>query len=97
MSENKHTAEPWEVTINSHGVNVYGSKGWTGGHLFQKCNSNDAKRIVACVNALAGVGDVAKLMFECKQLLELLEDDIVFGGLASDTLALFQATEEGKS
>lgn len=75
----KHTPEPWEArrdpchfhTLSS----IYGhthnrSVAEIGGETFDEQADNTA-RIVACVNALAGVDDPAAFMAKVREIVEL--------------------------
>ena len=65
MSENKHTPEPWRTDEEcGFPQDIHDSKG----NLFLRCGSDfdneiygeaNARRIVACVNALEGLNDYA--------------------------------------
>jgi hypothetical protein len=59
-TETKHTKEPW--ARNEHGYIYGGNPSYVIGHISQESEAN-ARRIVACVNACAGISN------------EQLEDD----------------------
>jgi hypothetical protein len=83
MSEAKHTPEPWKVqTLHSDGMIVTRDRleivtpewdvvtGTPGAPPIRR--SSDASRIVACVNALAGMNPeaVAELVEAARQIVE---------------------------
>jgi hypothetical protein len=58
----KHTAEPWEL-VKHIGSNLYGGRASSSGwFLFENAIEKDAARIVACVNACAGMEDPETVM-----------------------------------
>ena len=75
MSE--YTKEPWGRRHDSL-IDDYG--GWIGG----MCNNDHAKRVHACVNALAGIADPEAFMQRVRTLIqgsitaEDLTDDMLF-------------------
>ena len=87
----KHTKEPWEFgDIYSYGIGfVYGAGievAETNGNSLEEINAN-AKRIVACVNACAGITNETLARYklddlndpyvhELEQKIELLEERI---------------------
>lgn len=55
METTQHTPEPWEIRKHN-GVNLYGAKGQNSDwFVFENALEKDAIRIVACVNACAGI------------------------------------------
>jgi len=111
MSENKYTPEPWEIIeplppyekgqiVGVVGISekvIVNLRDFKG-----KEKHANAKRIVECVNALAGVGDVAEFMAECLTILDQsgkhewarAED---FWDRYTRLLDRFPTTEESKS
>lgn len=55
MSETKHTPEPWEVREVDGLVAICHKTGWVLENDNDEQNKTDARRIVACVNACAGI------------------------------------------
>lgn len=78
MSENKHTPEPWRAFNNGEGVVGVGTDhsdvcwtrieegGWLNSDRTIDTDYENARRIVACVNACAGIDT---------ELLEIIEDN----------------------
>lgn len=66
MSEQKHTPEPWG---RRHNLLIDDDGGWFG----DMCNNDHAKRVQACVNALAGIDDPDAFMRDVRAELAKLE------------------------
>lgn len=78
MSENKHTPEPWRAFNNGEGVVGVGTDhsdvcwtrieegGWLDSDRTIDTDYENARRIVACINACAGIDT---------ELLEIIEDN----------------------
>ena len=85
MSDQKHTAEPWKYELgdledddqDSYVPNIYSKdpphesifRADINGDYLQLDEAN-AKRIVQCVNAMAGIEDPQAFMYNIKKLLE---------------------------
>lgn len=76
MTTTKHTAEPWEIYPAPLGV--YGIRSDVGGYILHINpretgwgeDEANAARIVACVNACAGMEDPAAAIASAKRALE---------------------------
>ena len=81
----KHTPEPWELR-KMHGTEMWGAKSHISDwFVFEFALEKDAARIVACVNACAGMDDPAaeieRLRAERGELLAALENLIAWANI----------------
>ncbi len=90
--ENKHTAEPWNESTSEPSFKTNWPEAL--GYL----EDGDRKRAIECVNALAGVEDVAGFMSEMKSLLKITSCRCVGSVTCAPckALALFPTTKEEK-
>lgn len=78
MSETRHTPEPWEIEVWGHELfGVYPNPAGPEGVIARVTeggaeNKANAHRIVACVNACAGIADPADLRRQRDELLAAL-------------------------
>lgn len=84
MTTTKHTAEPWQTFQSDAGGIVADDKGntlaslpWAGDNHDPEAN---AARIVACVNACAGIDDPVKAINGAKAALKVMADMLVGSG-----------------
>lgn len=86
----KHTNEPWDIMPGRSLLHVESSsaapKAGEPVCSIPLKREADADRIVACVNALAGVSDPAALVASWHEMLATL-DDVVRAGLGSKSYA----------
>jgi hypothetical protein len=76
--ETKHTAEPWSHYVTGTGVSHVLSEPYDGGHKYmgqviatESCNpkaKHDHARIVACVNACAGIENPAEALEQARSI-----------------------------
>lgn len=77
MSDTKHTPEPWKITDPDQN-GLYGVWSFDGRHcIAEGLYLEDARRIVACVNACAGMADpeneILSLRAEIDRAYSMLE------------------------
>jgi len=77
MSEQKHTAEPWEVHEGDDYINIH-KEGIVIADIY---DLEDAERIVQCVKAMAGIEDNEKFVKEVKNILNNMDSDDLFKAL----------------
>jgi len=107
-----HTQEPWDIRYFNHGTFIHHDKEEIAGMYFGKYQAKDqeanAKRIVQCVNAMAGIDDPEMfLLLIRRQLNRMLEHSrgkltlsqyevCEISGALVTILALFPKTKEEK-
>ena len=67
----KHTKEPWELVKNANNELFNGKSDECRWFIFEDCLQKDAQRIVACVNALAGIDNPEEWVENAKKAMEV--------------------------